>query len=61
LNIDGMFSKYYASIVLANLLYVASLFANIDIVSSKDKIRMSLENLKGSNAPVIKISRIFTH
>ncbi|MGB9827148.1 MAG: hypothetical protein ACPLSM_01355, partial [Thermosphaera sp.] len=60
INIDGLFSKYYASIVLANLLYVSSLFVNLDIVSTQDKLRLSLESLKGSNAPVVKVSRILT-
>ncbi|WP_448577298.1 hypothetical protein [Thermosphaera sp.] len=60
INIDGMFSKYYASIVLANLLYVSSLFVNLDIVTAQDKLRLSLESLRGSNAPVVKVSRIIT-
>jgi hypothetical protein len=60
INIDGMFSRYYASIVLANLLYVSSLFVNLDMVSTQDKLRMSLESLKGSDAPVVKVTRMLT-
>jgi hypothetical protein len=58
INIDGMFSRYYASIVLANLLYVSSLFVNLDMVSTQDKLRLSLESLKGSDAPVVRVTRM---
>jgi len=60
INIDGMFSRYYASIVLANLLYVSSLFVNLDMVSTQDKLRMSVESLKGSDAPVAKVTRMLS-
>ncbi len=58
LNTDTIYGKFYTSVALSLLTYVASLFTPVTLKASKATLRLIVKNLKGSNAPVITIHRL---
>ncbi|MCY0867691.1 MAG: hypothetical protein OWQ48_00445 [Desulfurococcus sp.] len=55
LNIDGLYSKLYASIVLANQVYVAASITPVEITLGERRLRVMLESLEGMGAPVLSV------
>lgn len=55
LNIDGLYSKFYASIVLTSQIYVASSIIPLELSMDNKRIRIVLETLQGAGAPVLNI------
>lgn len=58
LNVDGLFSKLYASIVLTQQIYVASAFVPLEISSNNRRLLVTATSLSGHDAPVVSVSEI---
>ncbi|ADV64578.1 hypothetical protein [Desulfurococcus mucosus] len=55
LNADGLYSKLYASIVLANQVYTAGSILPLELSTGDRRARVTLETLQGADAPVLNI------
>lgn len=58
LDTNTIYGRFYTSISLSLLLYVASLFTPLTIRSSRDTIKLSVKALRGTGAPIIGINRV---
>ncbi|MEM4878854.1 MAG: hypothetical protein QW822_02750 [Desulfurococcaceae archaeon] len=58
INIDNIFSKLYASVVLSLQIYIASLFTPIEIIGKTGGVKLSLSEIEGNQAPVISITPV---
>jgi hypothetical protein len=58
LNTSSHYSKFYASIVLANVVFTTSLFARVMVKSKKNTVVLDGNRLKGATAPSITISKV---
>uniref|UniRef100_A0A7J3XXM5 Uncharacterized protein n=1 Tax=Thermogladius calderae TaxID=1200300 RepID=A0A7J3XXM5_9CREN len=58
LNTSSHYSKFYASIVLANVVFTTSLFTRVMVKSKKNTVVLDGNRLKGATAPSITISKI---
>lgn len=58
LNIDGLFSKLYASVVLTQQIYVASSFVPLEISSNNRRLLVSATSLSGHDAPVVSVNEV---
>ncbi|WP_440059303.1 hypothetical protein ACSU1N_05820 [Thermogladius sp. 4427co] len=57
LNANSLYSKFYASVVLANIVFIYSLFTRVLIKSRKGSVVTYANKLRGASAPSISISR----
>jgi len=55
LNIEGLYSKLYASIVLSSQIYAAASITPVEISIGDKKTKIMLESLQGSGAPVLNV------
>jgi len=58
LELSSIYGRFYASISIAQLIYVASLFTPITIKSARDTIKITVKTLKGATAPAVSITRV---
>ena len=58
LDTSTIYGRFYASIALSLLLYVASLFTPLTIKSSRDSVKLHVKSLKGTSAPIIGVNRV---
>jgi len=58
LEITNIYGRFYVSIAVSLLVYVASLFAPITISSSQNMIKLSIKSLKGTTSPVIQVNKV---
>jgi len=58
LEVNNIYGRFYVSIAISMLLYVASILVPVSIIGSRDTIRLTVKNLRGTTAPVIAINRV---
>jgi len=58
LNTNTLYSKFYASIVLANVVFTTSLFTRVVARSKKGSVVLNVNKLRGATAPSIAINRL---
>ncbi|MET1160882.1 MAG: hypothetical protein ABWW65_07970 [Thermoprotei archaeon] len=58
LDTSSIYGRFYVSISLSLLLYVAALFTPVTIKASRETVRLMVKSLRGMTAPIISVSKV---
>lgn len=57
LNTGTLFSKFYASVVAANVIFAASLFVPVTVESELGSVKVAYHRLRGATAPSVVVAK----